>query len=424
LKFQIQNLLDESHQAPEIGDEIIRGNGLKWVRWGNDKGSQAGLFPQRMAQAYQNSKTLRSVLTQQANLVASPLTTESEILQRKIDKYTSPRTRYDLRQLIYRVALDVQLHGEGFIKEVRYIEYAGNTPIKERSFAMHLDASQVRFSSDVDEFLEPTAVWISANWKHYTRQKYYRPYQLPLAGYGYEDFYDEQDRVYKKVCVHRVRDFEPAMNIYGKANWSGSYWSVLLEPLLGKFNYYHLNNSIHLSGILNIDLPFMPDEDTAKEIRDRIRENLKGENGGPSTAVNITGGDGKMEMLNYPLPQDGAWKDLNRTCERNIIMAAGWHPSLMGIEESGKLGNAVREVESHHRRVMTYMIEPLQQRILNTYLNTLADDYADLAEEFPIRFENKPMFTALDYVSQAKVDEAIPIEEIQKELGYGINDSE
>jgi hypothetical protein len=51
-------------------------------------------------------------------------------------------------------------------------------------------------------------------------------------------------------------------------------------------------------------------------------------------------------------------------------MAAGWHPSLMGVEEAGKLGN-VREVENHHRRVMQYEIEPLQEKILHTYLHTL-----------------------------------------------------
>ena len=126
-----------------MGSEIVGYRGTKWIKWGED--GNAGLFPQRIAEAYQNSKTLRAVLTQKSNLVASDLKTENESLQKKIDKFTSPKTHYDLRQLIYRVALDVQLHGEGFIKEIRHIEYAGNTPIKERSFAMHLDASQVRF---------------------------------------------------------------------------------------------------------------------------------------------------------------------------------------------------------------------------------------------------------------------------------------
>jgi hypothetical protein len=105
-------------------------------------------------------------------------------------------------------------------------------------------------------------------------------------------------------------------------------------------------------------------------------------------------------------------------------MAAGWHPSLMGVEEAGKLGN-VREVENHHRRVMQYEIEPLQEKILHTYLHTLeGTEYYELAEQSPIMFENKPMFTALDYVSQAKIDEAVPLSEIQKELGYAVDDSE
>lgn len=105
-------------------------------------------------------------------------------------------------------------------------------------------------------------------------------------------------------------------------------------------------------------------------------------------------------------------------------MAAGWHPSLMGVEEAGKLGN-VREVENHHRRVMQYEIEPLQEKILHTYLHTLeGTEYYELAEQYPIIFENKPMFTALDYVSQAKIDLAVPVEEVQKELGYVAEDAE
>ena len=405
-----------------MGSEVVGYRGTKWVKWGED--GNAGLFPQRIAEAYQNSKTLRAVLTQKSNLVASDLKTENESLQKKIDKFTSPKTHYDLRQLIYRVALDVQLHGEGFIKEVRYIEYAGNTPIKERSFAMHLDASQVRFGSDVDDYLEPTGVWISKNWAHYSRNEY-RPYRLPLSGYGYEDFLDEQDRVYKKVCVHRIEDYEPGKQLYGRANWTGAYYDSILESLLPRFNYVHLQNSIHLSGILNVEMPFTPDDDTATEIRDRIREQLKGESAyGPTTPVNISGGDGKLSLVQYNLPTDGAFKDLGRTCEKNIIMAAGWHPSLMGVEEAGKLGN-VREIENHHRRVMQYEIEPLQEKILHTYLHTLeGTEYYDLAEQYPIMFENKPMFTALDYVSQQKIDLAVPVEEVQKELGYVAEDAE
>jgi hypothetical protein len=96
----------------------------------------------------------------------------------------------------------------------------------------------------------------------------------------------------------------------------------------------------------------------------------------------------------------------------------------MGVEEAGKLGN-VREVENHHRRVMQYEIEPLQEKILHTYLHTLeGTEYYELAEQSPIMFENKPMFTALDYVSQQKIDLAVPVEEVQKELGYVAEDAE
>ena len=116
--FQILNLLDASHEKPTMGSEIVGYRGTKWIKWGED--GNAGLFPQRIAEAYQNSKTLRAVLSQKSNLVASDLKTENESLQKKIDKFTSPKTHYDLRELIYRVSLDVQLHGEGFIKEVRF----------------------------------------------------------------------------------------------------------------------------------------------------------------------------------------------------------------------------------------------------------------------------------------------------------------
>lgn len=414
---QILNLLDEAkHTIPKMSSEIVGHHGLRWIKWG-----EKNLFPQRLTEAFQNSKTLRGVLNQKANLVAAELKTENPSLQKKIDKYTSPKTHYDLRQLIYRVALDIQLHGEGFIKEVRYVEYAGSTPIKERSFASHLDASQVRFSSDVDSVdLDPTAVWVSKNWEYYGRAEY-RPVKLPLAEYGYEEYFDEQDRVYKKVTVHRIKSYEPGQQIYSRPDWLGAFFDVRLEERLQRFNYVHINNSIFLSGILNVEMPFQPDEQTSKEIRDRLIANLKTDNsGGPSTAVNISGGDGKLSMINYTMPGlDGSWRELGVTCSRNIIMSAGWHPSLMGIEESGKLGNAIREIETHHRRVMQYEIEPLQERILHTYLHTLeGTEYALLAEDSPIMFENKPMLTALDYVSQAKLDLAVPIEEVQKELGY------
>ena len=413
--FQILNLLNESHEKPTMGSEIVS-RGSKWIPWGNT-GTQ-GTYPQRIAETFQNSKTLRAVLTQKSNLVAAELVTESPLLQTKIDKLASPKKRDSLREIFYKVALDYQLHGEGFLKEVRYIEYAGETPIKERSFVSHLDASQVRFSADHDEDLNPVAVYISKNWLHYARREY-KPYRIPLAGYGYEIINDESGKPIKKIVIHRVKSWEPAMQYYGRADWTGAYYDAVLEQLLPRWNYVHLNNSIHLSGILNVEMPFVPDDQTAQEIRDRIREQLKGSNAfGPSTPVNISGGEGKLSLIQYNLPTEGAFKDLSRTCERNIIMGAGWHPALMGVEESGKLGN-VREIENHHERVMSYEIEPLQQKILKTYIRTLeGTDYYQDALDHPIQFINDTLFKSVDYVSQNKIDEAIPLEQVQEDLGY------
>ena len=415
--LNVKNLLGPETQKPTLGQEIVSYNGAKWIPWGADKGNSYGLYPNRIAETFQNSKTLRGVLTQKSKLVAASLKTESRALQTKIDRLVSPSRHYDLRELIYRVALDIQLHGEGFIKEVRHVEYVGDTPVKERSFAQHLDATNVRFASEVDEDLNPVAVYISRNWAHYTRKEY-RPYRVPLAPYGYEEFQDLEGKVYKKVTIHRIVSWDSGLSVYGRADWTSSFYSAQLESILARWNYTHLTNSIHLSGILNIELPFAPDEDTAKELRDKIRENLKGINsGGPSTPIQITGGDGKLSLLQYNLPQDGAFKDLNRTCERDIIMACSWHPSLMGVEEAGKLGN-VREVENHHKRAMESEIKPLQERILSTYLNTLeGTSFYELALDYPITFENKPLFTVLDYVSQAKIDNVVPDSEIAKELG-------
>ncbi len=399
-----------------MGSEVVSYTGAKWIPWGN-MGTQ-GTYPQRIAETFQNSKTLRSVLTQKSNLVAAPLQTESAALQTKIDKLASPKKRDTLQEIFYKVALDFQLHGEGFIKEIRYIEYAGETAIKERSFVSHLDASQVRFSSDTDEDLDPVAVYISKNWLHYSKREY-KPYRLPLAGHGYEMVLDDAGKPIKKICIHRIEDYEPGMQIYGRANWTGAYYDAVLEQLLPRWNYVHLNNSIHLSGILNVEMPFVPDDSTATEIRDRIRSQLKGSEAfGPSTPVNITGGDGKLSLIQYNLPTEGAFKDLSRTCERNIIMSAGWHPALMGVEEAGKLGN-VREIENHHERAMSYEIEPLQQKILKVYLNTLVGtDYEQDSRQYPIQFINDTLFKSVDYVSQNKIDQAIPMEQVQEDLGY------
>ena len=135
--------------------------------------------------------------------------------------------------------------------------------------------AQVRFSSDVDEYLEPTGVWVSKNWAHYLRNEY-RPYRLPLSGYGYEDFYDEQDRVFQEgLCASSWR----------LRACNASLWPSQLDRCIStmqSLRIYCLDSitriyktAIHLSGILNVEMPFTPDDDTAKEIRDRIREQLK-----------------------------------------------------------------------------------------------------------------------------------------------------
>ena len=421
--FQILNLLGEKHQKPSLGQEVVTYTGSKWIPWGSDQGTH-GLFPQRIAETFQNSKTLRAVLTQKSNLVASELTTESEQLQRKIDLLCVPKGQYSLRELIKRVALDIQLHGEGFIKEVRHIEYAGSTPVKERSFAQHVDATNVRMASNVDDDLMPVAVFVSKNWEHYTRKEY-RPEEIPIYGNGYNFEENEEGLVVKKTCIHRISDFEPGMQVYGRGNHTSAYWDSVLESILPRWNYTHLMNSIHLSGILNVELPFAPDDDTANELRDKIREQLKGENAfGPSTPVNITGGDGKLSLLQYSLPQEGAFRDLTRTCERNIIMSCGWHPSLMGVAEPGQLGN-VREVENHHKRAMEHEIIPLQEKVMETYLKTLyGTDYYELAKNAPIVFHNKPLYTPLDYISENKLDEVIPDSVILEELGLTDDNSQ
>ena len=397
-----------------MSTEVIQ-RSAKWIPWGNDFGNQ-GLYPAHICEVFQNSKTLRACLTQQAALTAAELGTANELLQTKIDRLCTPHGE-SLRSVIQKVALDFLLHGEGFIKETRFIEYAGDTPIKERSFSSHVDASHVRFGSDVTDELEVVSVYLSANWEHYSRKEY-RPKKYPLFRHGYLEHLDENGRVFKKECIHRLKSTEPGMNFYGRGDFVGAFYDAKLEHLLPRWNMVHILNSIHLSGILNVEMPFAPDEDTAKEIRDRIRENLKTEHvGGPSTPIQITGGDGKMELISYALPSDGSFKELSKTCERNIIMACGWHPALMGIQTPGQLGQ-IREIEQHHKRAMEYQIKPLQQRILETYMSTLyGTEYFEYASQSPINFQNKPLFTALDYVSQSRIDQVIPDDVLREELG-------
>jgi len=60
----------------------------------------------------------------------------------------------------------------------------------------------------------------------------------------------------------------------------------------------------------------------------------------------------------------------------------------------------------------------LQQRILETYMSTLyGTEYFEYASQNPINFQNKPLFTALDYVSQSRIDQVIPDDVLREELG-------
>ena len=397
---------------PTMTSEVIR-TGSKYVPWGDD--GTYGLFPQRMVEAYQKSKTLRSVLTQKASLVAANPMTEGARLLRKIESSVSQRKDQDLRALMYRVALDYNLHGEGFLLEVRYIDGSVET-----SYAEHLDASFVRFANDFDGWLRPRGVWASPNWAHYTRREY-RPVHYPLSHTGEWKVEELEDGRVKKSRVIRVEDYEPGKQVYGRGNWTGAYYDAILEPELPRWNYTHLMNSIHLSGILYVKSLQAASDENRDELVDTLRRQLKGEHvHGPSTPIVTGDEDDELKFLQYTLPTDGAFKDLNATCERNIIMAAGMHPALMGVAEPGKLGNT-REIEQHHRRVMAFEIEPLQQKIIRAYGKTLVSPFAEEFKTYGIGFENRSPVSAADYVSQDFIDRVIPEDEVKKDLGYAAN---
>ena len=299
-------------QLPEAGQKkrFKRINGFEVV--------MPPLDPYLVAKVSSESVTLRSVINSISNFVSSGMITGDEKFISKLEKDLN--SKYDIYELLLRVAKDRLTFGSGYIHEIK---------VGKEQFFWHLPTSSVRLIEDKDS--EYTAVAISKDWN----DSKVKPYEVSLYP-EYREIEGKQHRVIQ------LTEYDTNNKDYPLPKWVGAWYDANVESLIGQYNANQFENGITLSSILQFDFGEGLSVDQLKEQKEKLERNLKGTSGGNSgkaLIVPTSGGVLAPTYVQYPMNKEGSYLELQKLVENNLVKACSWFRSLAGLESSGSLGN-------------------------------------------------------------------------------------
>jgi hypothetical protein len=311
-------------QLPDYLDKekILSKNGIKII-----SASDGNTFPQQVAKLAKESSTLKAVINSFSEYVSyGTISTDNLKLETKLKEDLNKH--YDWYELIKRVTKDRRTYGYGFIEEVR---------IGKDVFVYHLDANKVRFVEYEGEF--PEAIAISKDW---TDSKI-KPVERTL----YPHYQENEIEIDGKTLLAQTRiipiiEYESGSSDYPLPIWSGAFYDVQIESLIGQYNCNQFENGISISSMLMFDFGDVTDDEELKKEKYKLEQHLQGTSGGrsgKSLIVPKTGDVEKPEYTVYPMDKEGSWLDLIKSSENNIVKACSWFRSLTGLESAGSLGN-------------------------------------------------------------------------------------
>lgn len=316
------------------------------------------LFPQYLHSLLAKSPLHSSITTQKARMTGGYGFLKTNIqpsTQMFLDNY---RNEYNLDEILYRVAYDLEVYGAFAINPVWSKDRKSITEIN------YIDVSKLRVQAPDEEHKYPQIenYWISDGWENT------RKYPAVL----YQGFSTRSKK--RSQQIYYVKDQRAGQEYYGVPEYLSAIRWMEIDWLVGDFHMNNINNGFAPSYI--VSLPFMGGSDEERaSLAQRMKIDLEGSTNAGRWFLNYAMEDGQttqfepIEMNN----SDGRFMILKDGSQESILLAHRvTHPVLFigDIMSPGSLGGKSEILEALELFQNAY-ITP-KQNILEKVFNRLA----------------------------------------------------
>ena len=312
------------------------------------------LFPQQQSQLNRKSSVSRSVVNSKKNYITGDgFQSENNAFQN-----WKPNTEETLRDVTNKLVNDRLLSGNSWIEIVK-----GNGILN----LFHKDHTKCRIA------IGGTHVIIHPDWARYESNK-----QLAKVIPLYPMF--ERIDGYERSIVH-IKDYESEFSHYGIPSNIAGNDSANINYKTNKWNLSRLDNGFNISGVLNIEANFSPED--AQAFNEDFDAKFTGESKqGQLLKIVSEIGDETNTSKFIPIQssEDGNWQQLHDQATNEIVIANQWYSGLSGLPTAQGLSSdsilrneyllAMSTVISYEQQ---FFID-VYQKILNEQLGMNLDD--------------------------------------------------
>jgi len=316
-------------------------NQFDYIPFGEDN-----LFPQQQTELNRKSSVSRSVVNSKKNYIVG------DGFQSENVKFNNwkPNVDENLRSITNKAVSDYLLSGNVYLELVK-----GQGVLN----MYHKDHTKVRLSSDGKSAI------IHPDWSKYSS---YENYKKVIPLYPNFDFIDG----FQRSIVH-IKDYESEFSHYGIPSNIAGNDSANINYKTNKWNLSRLDNGFNISGILNIEANFSPED--AQEFNKDFDKKFKGESKQGQLLKIVTEiGDETNTSKFIPIQstEDGNWQQLHDQATNEIVIANQWYSGLSGLPTAQGLSSD-SILRNEYLLAMSTVISYEQQFFIDVYQKILND---------------------------------------------------
>jgi hypothetical protein len=218
----------------------------------------------------------------------------------------------------------------------------------------------------------------------FSKESKYKPEPMPAFGYGEEPNRSE---------IFVFRDYQVGQFYYANPSWVSAIAWAKLEEEISNYCVNHIKNGLSFGHVINMNSGVQESEETAQIAAQRIREKLTGSQNAGKFFINFN--DNKDNAISIEaLEVSNAHEQymyLSAEAKHQLMTAHRLtSPLLVGVKEGSGFSSNADELTVAFDELMTHVIQPKQEIILDGLMNIFAVNGISLQLEFiPLNTEEE-----------------------------------
>jgi len=330
----------ETAYLPKFDEQLTpRG----YVSWGENN-----LYPQYLIELLNKSAKHRAITETKAQMIGGNEWNKDNLSQEAISFIKNKNSRYDLDEILARVAFDLEVHGSFALNVI------WSKDRKSIAQVDYVDVATMRISLDKNR--EEDGYVVCRDWVNYRK---FTPVKYPK--------FSSVDRSHASQILY-IKTYSPGCEYYTVPSYVGANNWIELEFEISQFHLSSVQSGFTPGMVINFSQG-IPSEEEMDDVVKRIKSEYAGSANGGKVLITFSDGKDNSPIIT-PIELNSSDKrfiELNKNVTEGIM--AGHrvvNPALFGIKTQGELGGSKDIVDYLNIFNAEYVI-PRQKLIEKTF---------------------------------------------------------